>query len=126
MKRTFIGPSANPLVIPATYLDSTACHCLPAAGGRAAGATHRAQAGGEQAGDPSPRGQSEPAWDSREQGPIPSTHKATRNEVGRWCPPGESGVRAGEVKEGPVFYRSEGVQSEVRLNVFLAALLEVL
>ena len=79
MKRTFIDASADTLVITHTYLDSTACHCLPLAGGRAAGATHRAQAGGEQAGDPSPRGQSEPAWDSREQGPIPSTREATRN-----------------------------------------------
>ena len=79
MKRTFTATSAIPLVIAGTYLDSTDCHCLHGAGGRAAGATHRAQAGGEQAGDPSPRGQSEPAWDSREQGPIPSTREATRN-----------------------------------------------
>ena len=79
MKRTFIETSADPLVIPGTYLDSTGCHCLALADGRAAGATHRAQAGGEQAGDPSPRGQSEPVWDSREQGPIPLTHEATRN-----------------------------------------------
>ena len=111
MKRTFTDTSADPLVITHTCLDSTACHCLSLADGRAAGATHRAQAGGEQAGDPSPRGQSEPVWDSREQGPIPSTHKAARNEVGRWHPPGESGVRGGEVKEGPVFYRSEAAQN---------------
>ena len=79
MKRVFTGPSADTLVIPGTYLDSTDCHCLGAAGGRAVGAAHRAQAGGEQAGDPYPPGQSEPVWDSREQGPIPLTHEATEN-----------------------------------------------
>ena len=75
MKRVFTGPSADSLVIPGTYLDSTACHCLSATDGRAAGATHRALAGGETL----PRGQSEPVWDSREQGPIPLTHEATEN-----------------------------------------------
>ena len=84
MKRTFIDNSEIPLVITSTCLDSTACHCLGAAGGRAVWATHRAQAGGEQAGDPSPRGQSEPVWDSREQGPIPLTHEATRNGFLDW------------------------------------------
>ena len=78
MNRVFTGTSADDLVITSTWADSTGCHCLPLAGGRA-GATHRVQAGGEQAGDPSPRGQSEPAWDSREQGPIPLTHEAVRN-----------------------------------------------
>ena len=81
MKRVFIDTSEIPLVITHTCLDSTACHCLSLADGRAVGATHRAQAGGEQAGDPSPPGQSEPAWDSREQGPIPYRSEATRNEV---------------------------------------------